>query len=354
MQHKKPYAAKACLLILFLFLLLTPLLVQSCSAQSTPPEQDKAISFLRDVIQLDVDHYKLTLTDDNMNIDTIRLTYKLEPKAFLSLEKSQTLNFQIYNGNLISFDVQLGSDCLVFTQPRLDRFNQTLTIIEHYQTWLNDPQVGEMAALLQQVGSEQSTFYVSGNMSLRIQLYSNTGEYRFSNYINGVEYSGISISQSEHGSIFFTDNRASQPIGDTTIGISEDQAKAIAQNYVDSHPFRGNTGDSKEITNLKITGVKDVIMKSGQRVNHTLYPYYDVQFNVETSSYFIIEGCGVNIGAGDGEIWSSYCSSSSTSPLPVGNYNLLIIVIVSVLVCVAVVIGVYASRLRFNVRPNTV
>jgi len=112
--------------VLVVFLLLSPLLTQSCSAQSTTHEQEKAISFLKDVIQLDMDHYKLTLTGDSMNIDTLRLTYKIEPKAFLSLEKSQTLDFQFYNGSLISFDVQPDSDCLVFTQPRPSRFNATL------------------------------------------------------------------------------------------------------------------------------------------------------------------------------------------------------------------------------------
>jgi hypothetical protein len=329
-------------------------MAQTCSAQSTPPEQEKAISFLKDVIQLDVDHYKLTLTEEYMNIDTLCLTYTIEPKAFLSLEKSQTLDFQFYNGSLISFDVQPGSDCLVFTQPHPDRFNQTLSIIERYQTWLNDPQVGEMAALLQQVGSEKSTFQFVGNLSLRIQLYSNTGEYRFSNYINGVEYSGISISQSERGNIFFSDNRASKPIGNTTIGISEDQAKAIALEYADTNPFRGSKQDSKEITNINIIGVKAVTLKSSPRLNNALYPYYDVQFDIAVGTSSDLQGCGVVIGANDGIIWSSYSHSTSTNSFPVGNYNIVIVVLVGVLVCAAVVIGVYESRLRFNVRPDTV
>lgn len=328
-----------------------PLIAQT-NAQSLGPEQEKAISFLRDVIQLDLSHYDLTLSTSNMNLDTLYLNYKLTPKAFLSLEKSQTLTFQFYNGSLTSFGVQPGSD-LVFTQARPDRFNQTLVIMERYQTWLDDPQVGEMVTLLKQVGSEQNVFQASGNLSLRILGYSNTAEYRFSNYLNGVEYSGISIAQTSTGAIFFTDNRASQPIGDTTINISEDQAIAIAQNYVAAHPFRGTTGDSKEITNLKITGVKAVVLKSSMRVNHTLYPYYDVQFNVENTHSSVIDGCGVNVGAKDGDIWSTYSSSTSNS-LPAGPYGILVIAIVAVLVCVAVVVGVYVSRLRFNVRPDTV
>lgn len=289
-----------------------------------------------------------------MNIETLYLTYSLEPKTFLSLEKTQTLNFQFYNGSLTSFGVLRPGSGLVFTQPRPDRFNETLCILERYQNWLDDSQVGEMAALLRQVGSEQSTFQTSGNMSLKIQGYSNNAEYRFSNYLNGVEYSGIWITQSSTGAIFFTDTRASQPIGDTTIEISEDQAIAIAQNYVAAHPFRANTGNSKEITNLNIKGIKAVVLKSGIGVNHTLYPFYDVQFNVEGPQSLALGSYGINVGAQDGEIWSSYGSFSSTNIMPFGNYGVIVILIVTVLVCAAVVIGVYKSRLRFNVRPDTV
>lgn len=310
MQNNKKSAGKCLPILLLLFLLLTPLLAQTIgAAQSTQSEQDKALSFLRDVIQLDINHYELTLTTDNMNVDTLYLAYKLEPKGILSFEKSQTLTFQFYNCSLTSFGVQPGFG-LVFTQPRPDRFNETLGILERYQNWLNDPQVGEMVGLLQQVGSERNVFQVSGNLSLRILGYSNTAEYHFSNYINGVEYNGIRITQSSTGAIFFTDTRASQPIGDTTINISEDQAIAIAQNYVAAHPFRGTTGDSKEITDLKITGVKAVVLKSSLKVNHTLYPYYEVQFNVEKTRSSVIDSCGVNVGAKDGDIWSSYSSTA--------------------------------------------
>jgi hypothetical protein len=211
-----------------------------------------------------------------------------------------------------------------------------------------------MAALLRQVGCELNVFQVSGNISLKTQGHSNSAEYCFSNYFNGVEYSGISITQSSTGAIFFTDNRASETIGDTTINISEDQASNIAQNYIATHPFRGNIGDSKEITNLNITGVKAVVLRSSQRGNHTLYPYYDVQLTVENPPSYAIGNSGVNVGAKDGEVWSSYSSYSSTAVTPVFSFGILLILVVAILVCVAVVIGVYRSRLRFNVRPETV
>jgi hypothetical protein len=355
-HNNKPYSTKACLpTILLLTLLLAPFIAQTCSAQPTQLQQDKAISFLSDVIQLDVNHYKITETINQYDVNKISLTYTLEPKSSLAFGESYTLNTEFNNRLFTSFSVQPDSGALVYKQPRQDRFNETLGILLRYQTWLNDPQVGEMADKLRQVGFEQSIFQASGNLSLRIQLYSDVGEYHFNNYINGVEYSGVSITQGRSGSIFFTDNRVSQKIGNTTIDISEDQAIAIAQEYFKSNPPRGTPG-SKEITNLNITGVKSVTLKSSPIINYTLYPYYVVEFDVVDQSNQ--QSCGVNVSANDGEIWGSYSSYTSTNTVPVpvntSSYHILVIVIITVLCCAAVIIGVYSSRLRFNVHPDTV
>jgi hypothetical protein len=132
-NNKSNAASKLLLAILLLSLLLTLLIAQTCSAQFTQPQQDKAMSFLRDVIQLDVDHYKISLSKEDWNVETLYLTYEAEPKTFLSLENSQILNFQFYNGSLTSFGVQRPGSGLVFTQPRPDHFNETLGILERYR-----------------------------------------------------------------------------------------------------------------------------------------------------------------------------------------------------------------------------
>lgn len=356
MQNKKLSACKHLSLLLLLFLLLIPLSAQTCSAQ---PEQDKALSFIRDVIGVDVDYYKVTQTADQYGgADKATFIYVLEPKSPSATGESYVLYAEFNSGYFTSFSVQPDSNSLVCRQPRQDRFNDTLGIIERYQTWLNDSQVGEMVILLRQVGFEQSVFRASGNLSLRIQLSSDGGQYSFSNYLNGVEYSGVCISQSNSGSIFFTDNRGSQKIGNATIGVSEDQAIAIAQEYLVSNPHPGIPG-SREITNLYLTGVKSIALKSGPRINFTLYPYYDIQFNVAEYSSF--DGCGVSVDANAGEILSSHFSINLKNTPPASsnsdsdhNSNILLVVVVTVLVCTALAIGIYGSRLRFNVDPDTV
>ena len=164
------------------------------------------------------------------------LSYKLEPTSLLSFWQSCTMDIEFYNGTLTSFNIK-PSNSLVYTQPQSDRFNQTLGIIERYQAWINDPQVAEMANLMRQVGSEKSTLETSGNLSLKIQGYSDIAEYRFSNYFNGAEYTYVSVAIGTSSGVYFSDNRASDSIGNTTIGVSMDQSIAIAENYVKGKTF---------------------------------------------------------------------------------------------------------------------
>lgn len=345
MQNKKPYAIRLLGAILLLSLLLSPLLAQTCSAKPIPAEENKAMSFLRDVVQLDVDHYKFTLTYNSTNphLNSLYLEYKLEPKAFAFWENYR-MNFQFNNETLTGFSVQPGgSNNLVYTRSHTDRFSEVLGILERYQAWSNDSQVGDFANLMHQVGSEKSLLQVSGNISLRIQQYSDNAEYRFSNYINGVEYTGITLGEgNQTGSVGFSDNRASARIGNTTIGISQDQAIAIAQNYVNANPVRGTVpNNNNAITNLNITGIKGVHLKSEQKGNNTLYPYYDVEFNIQQPSSGQ-QGYGVNVGANDGEIWGTYRYSSTTdsasTTIPAFSVIILLVIVAAVVVVVAVLI----------------
>lgn len=357
MQNNKFSAGKILPLLLLLFLLLAPLLAQTWSAQPTQTQQDKAISFLRDVIQLDVDNYKFTLTYNSTNTyeNTLYLTYKVEPKTFAFWE-SYTMNFQFQNDTLIGFNVASGNN-LVYTRTRPDRFSEVLGILERYQVWSNDSQVGGFVNLMHQVGSERSLLQVSGNLSLRIQMYSDNAEYRFSNYINGVEYTHITIGEGNRtGSVGFSDNRASLAIGNTTIGISQDQAVAIAQNYVNSSPVRGTVPAANNgITNLNVTGVKGVHLKSTQRANNTLYPYYDVEFSVQQPSSGQ-QGYGVNIGANDGEVWGAYSySSSSNSGLPIIPAISFLVLLAIVAAAIAVVVVVLITRRKTaRIEPTVV
>jgi len=335
----KAFTSKKIAVVLLILALTAPLVLQTCTAQTTPSIDDKPASFIRDVIQLDLTHYKVTLEYNNSTPKNhTSLSYKLEPTSLLSLWQSSTMNIELYNDALTSFNIKPSSS-IVYTQPQSDRFNQTLGIIERYQAWINDPQVAEMANLMRQVGSEKSTLETSGNMSLKIQRYSDIAEYRFSNYFNGAEYTYVLVAIGSSSGVYFSDNRASDSIGNTTIGVSMDQSIAIAENYVKAKTFPSKPSSSQVA--LDVGAVKAVNLKAASHINSTWYPYYEVQFNVGDASNGQ-QGFGVNVGANDGAVWSTYSYSSSTNTQPIfyPPINLLLLAAIVVGVIVAVLVGV--------------
>ena len=309
---------KLCVFMLIV-LISVPLLVHATKAQATdttPNLGDKAISFLNDVIQLDMSKYKVTLYENESNGN--HLFYKLYPNTQSLFGSDSNAIFSFYNGTLGSCDLSPGIEGLMYKQPFIDRFNVTLGIVQRFESWANDSWVKGMENLMVKVGSDKNTFQVSGNESLRITILSDgLGTYKFSNYLDGVEYTGISIAMSNSSSrdLFFTDSRAFYTIGNTTINVSRDQAISIAEDYVKNYSYNHTFGNGTSIivSNLNITGISSADLETNpgyaameSNRNSTLFPYWDIRVNVSNMPARGLQGVGVVILANDGTVTSSY------------------------------------------------
>lgn len=354
-----------------------PLIAQTPKVQASTVDSNlgnKALSFLSDVIQLDLTKYKVTLYENESNGN--HLFYKLYPNdAFpLSFLSSQTLAiFNFYNGALGSCNLSPGIDGLIYKQSFTDRFNVTLGIVQRFESWANDSWVKGMEDLMVKVGSEKNTFQVSGNESLRITVLSDGfGEYKFSNYLEGVEYTGVSVAMGNSSSrdVFFTDSRAFHTIGNTTINVSRDQAISIAENYVKNYSYTHTFGNGTSIivSNLNVTGISSVnlVANPGYAAmesieNSTLFPYWDVRVNVSNIPAKGLLGVGVVILANDGTVTSSYqYTNMSIEPLlsllffPVTSsflYTLVFVIAIPISVVIALVV-VFIIVLRNRKKKN--
>src|SRR5665647_277920 len=118
---------------------------------------------------------------------------------------------------------------------------------------------------MKQVGSEKNLLEVSGNLSLHISISPSLVQYRFSNYLNGVEYTGVTVSMgNSSGDVFFDDYRVWQKIGNTSININQDQAIRIAEDAVHGYSYNHDFGNGTivPISNLNVTGVYRISLSS--------------------------------------------------------------------------------------------
>jgi hypothetical protein len=296
-------------ILLCALLLALPFVNQTCNAQSTPLLQNKAFLFLSDVIGVDMSSYKTSLFDNDSSQGHDHLFYTLAPSQQMSIfAVGGNVGFEFYNDTLGSCIFDPGTVNQPYLHPRTDRFNDTLSIMQRYYTWTNDTQVKQMVELMKKVGSEKNVLEVLGDLSLRISISPNLANYQFSNYINGVEYSGVIVSMgNSSGDIFFDDTRVWQKIGETSINITQDQAIQIAKNTAKGYSYNHDFGNGTKVTisNLNVTGVYRTSIASALRDNSTLYPLYTVELNV-TGLPSKSVGIGVSIWASDGKIQSIY------------------------------------------------
>ena len=293
--------------ILLCFILLAlPFSNQTCSGQTTPRLQNEALLFLTDVIGVDMSNYKVTLFDNSSSQGHNYLFYTLKPEMSM-FDVNGNVGFNFYNDSLGSCSFSPGTIDQPYLHPRTDRFNDTLAIMQRYYEWSNDTQVQQMIDLMQKVGSERNLLEVSGNLSLRISISPSLAHYRFSNYLNGVEYTGVTVSMgNSSGDVFFNDYRVWQKIGNTSINITQDQAILIAKDTVQEYSYDHNFGNgtTTHISNLNVTGVYQTSLSSSLR-GSTLYPLYNIELNV-TGLPSKSVGIGVFIWANDGTIQSVY------------------------------------------------
>jgi hypothetical protein len=304
---------------MLIFLITAPILIQIPKAQADDSATNfgnKGLSFLEDVIQLDMSKYKVTLYSNESN--GTHLFYKLHPiKDSLNVFDTDAI-FDFYNGTLGSCHLFPSGQGLIYRQPFTDRFNVTLGIVQRFESWANDEWVRGMEDLMVKVGTEKNTFQVLGDESLRITVRSSgLGEYKFSQYYEGVEYTGLSISMGNSSSrdVFFTDSRAFHTIGNTTVSISRDQAISIAEDYMKKYSYKHTFGNGTSVTvsNLEVAGIYSADLGTNpgyaamQSINNsTLFPYWDIKINVNNMPARGLQGVGVVILANDGTVVSSY------------------------------------------------
>ena len=178
-------------ILLCILLLALPFASQTCSAQATPRLQNKALLFLTDVMGVDMSNYRISLYDNSSSQGHDRLFYTLDPAKESIFAVGGNVGFNFYNDSLGSCSFNPGTINQPYLHPRTDRFNDTLAIMQRYYAWTNDTQVQQMIDLMKKVGSEKNLLEVSGNLSLRISINPSLAHYRFSNYLNGVEYTGV-------------------------------------------------------------------------------------------------------------------------------------------------------------------
>ncbi len=284
--------------------------MQTSKAQAVESSlKDKALAFLTDVVQLDLTTYAVSVNQQYTSGNHISLNLDAKNASFSDSIYHIIAGFNFYNNSVRYCSLSPGSAGLPYAAPGTNQFNATLGFMERYQSYTNDPQVQEMITLLEKVGSEKNATEASDNLTLTIQSTDIITTYSFLNTFNGAQYTGITISYGNKIENFnFNDNRQSQKIGDVNINVSKEQAIGIAEKYLKNYSFNttfGN-GTTVRVSNLNVTGVYQTALQTTVKENNTLYPLWNIQFNISNMPTPGLQGVGVWVWANDGAVVGAY------------------------------------------------
>ncbi len=316
--------------------------------------QAGALSFLKNVLQVDLDKYKVILSQDYR--EPSDAGYQSE-HIFYQLHNSQgsaTADFQISNSSVTNCDIYNSNGKLFNTSLFLNNYDAAVRIMQNYQAWTNNSEVGKMVALLNRASSGNNATEVSGNIDLKI---TNVPEYTMFEWhytYNGADYTGVTLRLWNNGySLAFSDNRAIYSIGDTTIYISKEQAIKTAENYVMksiSYSYVFGNGTKATIKNLNVNDSDaSASLATMAKTSSALYPYWSVVVPLNHAYAGGLESITVWVWADSGDVFVANYGPINESPYtfsvsPLAFFEGLLIAIAAASVIVAVVLVVVLSK----------
>ncbi len=305
-------------LIALLSFAIAPTIMAQSQTSTTP---DKALSFIANVLKLDMTKYNVSLANYNIacsdtnkpDLETVE--YKIQTPD----GNTGTIALMLSNGTMLfcsTTESEISSFTYAIASPNI--VGAAKEIMQRYQLFCEDAAVTEMISALDEVNSVSNTTIKLGNTKLEITTACDSTKLWWKHTINGLDYNEIQIIFLSNG-LIFSDYHSRTKIGGTDVKISQAQAIATACDCVNKYSYTAIGGPEGNETKVQISGFnidKERALATigpGERDN-LLYPCWMVEVYLGNTYPGNVYGFRVDIWADSGQVLS-------ISPLAVGGYT---------------------------------
>jgi DNA-binding transcriptional ArsR family regulator len=245
---------------------------------------DKAVTVLRDVIQLDLTKYKATLTSDTIErrSDLGGVVEEILKYSLTSDESQIDVVIRFRNKNLSRYQLLVDESAPLYVQPQTSILDATKKLLERYSAYSDAPYLEEMSSLFASVNETKNTELTEGNTKMEISVSGDTTEIQWLYTENGVDFSPKSLS------LTFEDNVLKElidgwflfKIGSTTVNISSAEAIEIARNYAKNFSWNA---EGVEVSSFAILQdpVSVLFHPTAREDPLTLVPYWYVTLSLD-------------------------------------------------------------------------
>ncbi len=199
---------------------------------------DLAESFLRDVVQLDLTKYYMSLVSNTLESrsDLGGITEEILKYSLTSNESSLDVSLRFRNQTLSLYRMNILEGSPIYSQSQPSNvLHLTYDLITRYQTFTGASYLGEMRGILETINQiTDDTETTIGNVKLQMSREGADTDIRWLYTIDGIDFptKGISFSFEGNSLEEFIDGYYLYRIGNTKLNISESEAIAIAMEHV--------------------------------------------------------------------------------------------------------------------------
>lgn len=262
---------------------------------------DKAIAFIRDVIQIDMTRYQASLLSDTVQYRS-DLGGVLEEVLKYSLTSSESridVVLRFRNNHFSRYQLYLDEGTPIYAQPQpTDAIEASKALLERYQTYTNEPYLQNMNNLI--TTSNGTTL---NNTKLRITSAGHSNEVLLMYTENNVDFSAKSLRLVFQKSLLteFTDGWFLLTVGSTQVNISQAQAIQIARDYVKNFTWDANGTQVSDFTVLE-TGVTAQFVPHPRDEALALVPYWYITLPLDKVYPPNVNSIAVGVWADTGEV----------------------------------------------------
>jgi DNA-binding transcriptional ArsR family regulator len=281
----------------------------------------KAVTIIRDVIQLDTSKYQASLLDSTAEArsdlgDVIEEIFKY---SFVNSYSKFEVTLRFRNGHFSLFQLSqlegFPNYPPIYTHPQpTDALQASRELLERYKAASNEPYLSEMTNLLESTNGtdiEQTL----GNTKLKASNYGDHAEIFLQYTVNGIDFSAKSVHIMFENSVIqeFSDDWSFYAIGNAEVNFSKEQAIEIARSAVKSFTWNAS-GVQISTFNVLDEPVSAVFFPHPRTEPLTLIPYWYVTLYLDRTYPSGVNVITVGVWADTGKIANIQALSEQANP----------------------------------------
>ena len=241
---------------------------------------DEAITFLQDVIQVDITQYHATLLSNTVEYrsDLGGVIEEILKYSLTSSESQIDVVLRFRNKELSRYQMSLFEGSPVYAQPQpFSILDVAKDLIQRYSSFKDAAYLKEMSSILATVEETENTEITEGNTKLKVTISGNNAEILWLYTENGVDFSPKSLGLVFENNVLkeLTDGWFLFTIGSTEINVSREEAIEMARNVVQDFTWEAD-GVVVSDFNVLQEPVSAVFHPTLREKGLALVPYWEV------------------------------------------------------------------------------